>query len=155
MLSSTKTFFELMVKPTAAEFLQEPGDIRRGCLAAILLNQMADYWVNETRAGDANELRRHLIAQCPEVALIWDVADASKHARLTRGLPRSVTEPSQVTRPPGLFQAPFGTGVFAEAVTVLVKPHDGPERALEPLVRAVLTLWEEMLSTVSVSPASR
>jgi hypothetical protein len=144
-LTSKQMFFERMVKPTVVEFLEEPTDIRRGLLAAILLNQMADYWAVEAQVKP-NEVRRQLAAQCPEIFLIWDIADASKHARLTQGLPRAVTQPSQVMRPPGLFEAPFGTGVFGEAAIVFVKPHEGPERELEPVVRVVLALWEERLS---------
>ena len=151
-MTSKETFFEQMVRPTVAEFLKEPGDIRRGLLASILLNQMADYWAVEAQVK-ANGVRRQLAAQCPEIALIWDIADASKHARLTQGLPRAVTQPSQVMRPPGLFDAPFGTGAFAEAATVFVEPHDGPERELEPVVRVVLALWEEMLLKAAAAQA--
>jgi hypothetical protein len=144
-MTSKQTFFERMDKPTVAEFLEGPTDIRRGLLAAILLNQMADYWAVEAQVKP-NEVPRQLAAQCPEIFLIWDIADASKHARITRGLPRTVTQPGQVMRPRGLFEAPFGMGVFAEAATVFVKPHEGPEHELELVVRVVLALWEERLS---------
>jgi hypothetical protein len=57
---------------------------------------------------------------------------------------RSVRQPNQVTRPPGVLATPFGAGRFAEVVTVLVKPHHGPECDLDPVVRIVSAQWEDM-----------
>jgi hypothetical protein len=46
---------------------------------------------------------------------------------------------------PGVFQAPFGYGVFAEAAEVIVTLDDGTTLSLLPAVRTVLATWRSML----------
>jgi hypothetical protein len=42
-------FFNSIVRPTVNEFLCDTGDLRRGFLAAIVLNPTADYWWLENK----------------------------------------------------------------------------------------------------------
>jgi hypothetical protein len=51
-----------------------------------------------------------------------DIADASKHARLSvpKKAPRQISTAEQLNRPLGIFDAPFGTAVFGEASWVMV-----------------------------------
>ena len=121
-------FFASTVKPTVNEFLANVKDIRRGRLAAIVLYHMADYLAIEGYAGqDRNvmndrleNLRKELITKCPDFSLIRDVADATKHAQLSvqKKVPRKLSSARQITKSPGLFQAPSGEGVFSEAQIV-------------------------------------
>jgi hypothetical protein len=92
-------------------------------------------------------LHKELIAACPDFALIRDIADASKHARLhvRDGAPRLVTGAQQITRPHGIFGAPFGTAAFGEASWVVVTLDDGQTRPLAGIVRQVLMMWEAKL----------
>lgn len=144
MTSEAADFFAWTVKPTVSEFLANPRDIRRGRLAAIVLYHMADYLALDGYMGEdrkemdtrLNIVRGKLIAKCPDFSLIRDIADATKHAKLSapkKAPPREVSSSQQLTRSPGIFQAPFGEGVFAEAVIVFATLNDGTVKPLELL----------------------
>jgi len=126
------------------EYFNDPGNVRRGRLAAIVLNQMADYWAVDEGTMSAQELRTLLSQERPLFSVIRDVADATKHAQVSRAN-RVLSEEGQLSRPPGLFQAPFGTGLFAEASVATVTLDDGQQLPLEDAVRAVLSMWEAKL----------
>lgn len=142
-------FFTSTVKPTAEEFLNNIRDIRRGRLAAIVLYHMSDYWAleNETTVKSLKILNKELIEECPDFLLIRDVANASKHARLTSTPepPRELSSSEQITRTPGIFGAPFNTAVFNEASIVMVTLDDGTSHPLAGAVRSVLFMWEKKL----------
>ena len=148
-MSRATDFFTSIVKPTADEFFGDTGDIRRGRLAAIVLYHMADYWQLENTAAfkTRNILCEHLIAKCQEFQIIRDVADASRHAQLDHSAtpPRKLKSSDQITRPPSLFEAPFGEAVFNEATKVVVTLNDGTSRLLAPVARSVLSMWENEL----------
>jgi hypothetical protein len=136
-MSRAIDFFTSTVQPTVDEFLNDTKDIRRGRLAAIVLYHMADHWwrENKTRYQTLDSLRIALIAKCPDFQVIRDVGDASKHAELIvpTKIPRTLSSSEQVTRPKGLFQAPFGIGVFYEASDVVFVLDNGGSAAPAPL----------------------
>ena len=158
MPSTAKEFFALMVEPTVAEFIQSPHSLRRGLLAAIVLNHMADHIAQEGRPATyrlamntrLDTVRDELLAMCPEFQLIQDVADATKHAKLAifkdpnKPL-REVQSSDKTTATLGLFQAPFGEGSFLEASEVFVTLKDGTPRPLLPAVTAVLHALQSRL----------
>lgn len=157
MASEAASFFVSTVKPTVVEFLENPQDIRRGRLAAIVLNHTADYLALEGYEGnERSEMDRmlkakrdDLTARCPDFSLIRDIADATKHAKLSvpkKGFPRNLSSSQQITRPPGIFEASFGEGVFAEAVVVFATLNDGTIKPIEPAIRAVTEMLEQLLA---------
>lgn len=153
--ASAVDFFISTVKPTAQEFLDDVRNVRRGRLAAIVLYHMADHAALEGYDGPAMNdrlaaLKRELKEACPDFGLVCDIADASKHARLQvrAKTPRQVSTAGQISRPPGLFGAPFGQGVFNEASWVMVTFDDGRTRPLSGIVRQVLMMWEAKLFPV-------
>lgn len=160
MTSEAAEFFTWIVKPTVSEFLSNPQDIRRGRLAAIVLNHMADYLaLNGYEGHERSEMdrrvkavREKLTARCPDFSLIRDIADATKHAKLSapkKSPPRDMSSSQQITRSPGIFQAPFGESVFAEAVVVFATLNDGTVKVVEPAVHSVLAALEEELAGVA------
>ncbi len=160
MASEAADFFTWTVKPTVSEFLVNPRDIRRGRLAAIVLNHMADYLALEGYVGHercemdsgVKAVREKLTARCPDFSLIRDIADATKHAKLSapkKGPLRDLSSSQQITRSPDIFQAPFGEGVFAEAVIVFATLNDGTVKPLEPAIHSVMAALEEQLAGVA------
>lgn len=154
MLSSAQGFLTLMVEPTVSEFMKAPHDIRRGLLAALVLNHLADHVAMEecystNREAMNLELKRvrdEMRVLCPDIQFIQNVADATKHAKLAvRKSPKSValdlSSSAQLSSTPGLFEAPFGEGAFLEAVTVYAILNDGSTRQLLPAVESVLSAW--------------
>ena len=85
----TEKFFKEIVEPTVDEYLVRPENVRRGRLAAVVLNHMVDYWHEDTQES-LTAIRAALRADTPIPRypgysysdIIWDLADASKHARL-------------------------------------------------------------------------
>jgi hypothetical protein len=147
-----KYFYLGMVKPTVQEFWDSPRDIRRGRIAAIMLHQTTDYWWLEFGSSldgtpsdhKLGTLRSALIDRCPEYSLIWDVADAVKHAKLEKSN-RSVRHSNDVTQNPGIFGAPFGTSLFGDATVVEIRCQNGTVRPLVDAVRAVSDMWDALL----------
>jgi len=159
MPSSAANFFNATVKPTVDEFFGDVGNVRRGRLAAIVLYHMADHAALDGYAGNdrkiMNErleaLRKELTNACPDFSLIGDIADASKHARLSvpKKTLRQISTVEQLNRPPGIFGAPFGTGFFAEASWVVVTFDDDRTRPLAEIVRSVMQMWEDRLKSLA------
>jgi len=151
------SFFSSTVKPTVDEFLGDVLDIRRGRLAAIVLYHMADYWLLDGATYDTRQeytealtsLHDSLKNECEEFSIIRDIADATKHASLfvpkDKNRPRKLSSAEQVTRPAGMFGAPFGEAVFSEASTVMIKLDAGTSQPLAKAIGSVLTMWEELL----------
>ena len=145
MSSTAEDFFKLMVEPTVAEFINSPHDLRRGLLSALVLNHMTDHFAQENElATDRNTMnarvkskRDEILKDCPEFQFIWDLADATKHAKLATNNHREVSSSSQLSGTPGLFQAPFGEGVFAEAAVIFAVLENGSEKPLLPVVKSV------------------
>ena len=160
MTSEAADFFASTVKPTVSEFLANTRDTRRGRLAAIVLYHMVDYLALDGYTGHerkemdkrVNAVREKLLAQCPDFSLIRDIADATKHAKLSapkKAAPRKVSLSQQITSSPGLFHVPFGKGVFAEAAIVFATLNDGTVKPLEPAIHSVMAALEEQLSASS------
>ena len=147
-----------MVEPTVTEFIQSPYDIRRGLLAAMVLNHMADHVALEGISSTdrqsmdchVKKIRESMLAICPEFQFIQDIADATKHAKLSiprnkNTPPREVASSNQISATPGFFHAPFGDAVFGEAVVVFATLKDGSSKPLLPAVEAVLQAWRSNL----------
>jgi hypothetical protein len=148
-----------MVRPTVTEFFQNATDTRRGRLAAIVLYHLADHWLLDQPGIDPSrhngdklaQLHSLLIGECEAFGIIRDIADASKHAELfvQAKNPRRLSSATQVTRSPGIFEAPFGTAVFNEASIVMYTLDDRTSRPLVGAIRAVMDMWEQKLATAA------
>lgn len=153
MPADSKEYFSLMVEPTVREFLDAPQNFRRGLLAVLVLNHMVDHLAQENEAaadrttmnGRVREKRREILNECHEFQFIWDIADSIKHAKLTAKNSRQVSTSAQLTSSPGLFQAPFGKGVFFEAVELFAVLENGKEK---PLLPAITIVFEKLRSIV-------
>lgn len=89
--------------------------------------------------------------------LIRDIADASKHAELqiAKNIPRELSSSEQITRSPGLFEAPFGEGVFSEAVIVFALMDDGGKKPIAPAIRSVKEMWENKIFSFAVNSSKK
>ena len=112
---------------------------------------MADYLneaINQTPDNDTlSKLHKTLINDCASFQIIRDVADAAKHAQLRKQktIPRTISTSGQISRPPGIFDAPFGSGVFAEASIIVVAHDDGRVSELNPAIEVVLEMWQKTI----------
>lgn len=82
-------FLAEIVRPTVNEFMAAQGDLRRGLLSAIVLSHAADHVFHARPTlrrtfKDERAYREALAARSEGFALIRDVADAAKHAKLSR-----------------------------------------------------------------------
>lgn len=89
--------------------------------------------------------RAEAAAICPDYDLVGDIANASKHAELTRGAPK-------VTRAQSLYELVVSTefsddqGTFTDArKLVIVKLNDGTEREVFDIATNVINFWGEEL----------
>jgi len=121
---------------------------------------MVDYWVMGSYTGGSSRKdmteavsqgREALSALHPDLQLLTDAADAAKHGRLasiqTRA--RQIDGADQLKATPGLFNAPFGQGVFAEAVDIYFESPDGRHVSLRGLLTQALAFWRGQLGIQS------
>ena len=155
----TEEFLKETVEPTVDEYLVRPDNVRRGRLAAIVLNHMVDYW-HEDAHESLTAIRATLRADTPiprypdysSSDILWDLADASKHARLEpfhNGRRRQLIDAGQVE--PHLTGA-MGTGVLgitpmgmAISTDLRVILDDGQSFILAYVVRSVMEVWRKKL----------
>lgn len=156
MPSESREFFSTVVLPTVQEFLEsqqsppfDEDSLRLGKLAAIVLNQMADYWhCDFVRDGSKPaDLRGCLASECPYFGVIWDLADATKHAKIDRS--ELISKHSQVKSPESVVvQASTPAGQLIESLQVYAILNDGARVNLVDAVRCVADMWNERLSRV-------
>lgn len=131
--NAANDYFQNEVLPTVSEFLDSKSDLRRGRIAAIILYHMNDY-AKESGMGTP------CAALVGSTKLMYEVvkaaANASKHYKLTRSHIASSAEQIISEDNPGMFTAPFGTGVFAEANEVHLL-LDGEKRSQYDGVKSV------------------
>ena len=153
MTSESREFFSTVVLPTVQGFLasQEspPFDehsLRLGRLAAIVLNQMADYWHRDfvKDGSKVGALRDYLASECPSFGVIWDLADATKHAKIDRG--ELISKHSQVKSPESVVvQANTPAAQLIESLQVYAILNDGAKVNLVDAVRCVADMWSQKL----------
>lgn len=151
-------YFHNTVKPTVDEFIQSPTDVRRARLAAIVLEHIVDY-VKPATGYTLTEIRKELFRKCKYAVNIRDAANASKHSKLdgyTDGeLKRQSTTADQIQAEdlPGLWDAPWGEGNWAEASYVRIKldqEKDGEDFVcLEIACKHVLAYWEDYIPKIT------
>jgi len=86
-IKTAQQYFEELLRPAHAEFLQDALSSRKAIACAIFAWHLRDWiWAghkNQLRsAHQLKELRqfdRHLFAKCPELELIQEIATGSKH----------------------------------------------------------------------------
>lgn len=156
MIDSADDYFRIIVQPTVEEYFKDKLSIRKGLLAALVLHQMADHYAldgkNQLTTEESKSLLKpvleQLVADYPDYQLIHDVADATKHAKLSvkKGPSnRQITSSKDVSVAPGLFEAPFGQGRFSEAIEIYITKIDDTEEPLMPLIIDVFELWRKKL----------
>jgi hypothetical protein len=153
-------FLAEVARGTVREFLDAPVlDLRRGVLAAIVVNQLVEF-IHDGRPDlrdhpteKASAFRARLVGSYPDLSLLRDVADATKHPVLDRkkpvpGIPgiESVRTPDpQVFDRNGepIFTR-SGEPLFARAA-VVVHAQDG-RRHLIDIVMGCFAMLEEMIA---------
>ncbi|MEB5477275.1 hypothetical protein [Acinetobacter pollinis] len=157
-------YYKNIVKPTVNEFLLDQTNIRRGQLAAIVLDHVRDYRAvqlnikNDKGDYSSNKVLEQIKGSCPDAVFIRDVCNASKHAVLTSNnfkTPRTLSNADQVDAEdlPGLFDAPFGESYFAEASYVFIKFDKEQDingektlfRMLHDSINEVIKYWDKEL----------
>jgi hypothetical protein len=146
-----RAFFEQHVMPSYQEWLRHPSDKRLAKSAVQEVNNLAAhvflYWKERdpsevygaVREGD---YRKELAArECADFALARDVAEAHKHAELTR-TPRLVTRYDQ-TAAPGWGRGSYGKGPYGGQLVVTL--DDGTDRPLTEIMKNVIDMWERLL----------
>jgi len=159
-------YYEDTVKPTVEEFLKNKTDLRKGRLAAIVLDHMRDYRGNQL-GKKPESLLEEIKQDCFDLVLIRDVCNASKHGILTGNSAnnknvknaRNLSKASDVKSEnnAGIFGAPFGTSeaLFGESnyvymkldseitLNTMTKPISS--RVLHESIDEVIKYWEKTL----------
>ncbi|WP_329847214.1 hypothetical protein [Stenotrophomonas sepilia] len=165
MLVEAENYFALIVEPTCAEYFERPWDFRRGILSLIVTSHMVDYWVMDNYAGSQSRKamgdavshgRLALTGLHPDLQLLADAADAAKHGRLAslQNRTRQISGADQLQSTPGIFNAPFGQGVFAEAMEIYFDSPEGRRVSIRRLLTQTLDFWRGQLGIQSKAQPS-
>lgn len=150
------------------DFFEYKHDLRKGRIAAIVLDHMRDYWaiyLNKNTEWSITEklLKEEIYSICSEVALIRDVCNATKHGILRESksdtnIPKSIhsTEQIKAEQNEGLFVDGFD-GMFTESNFVFIQFEQEIEingeyvgcRFLHEAISEVMRFWEEELDCKS------
>ncbi|MFK9072892.1 MULTISPECIES: hypothetical protein [Proteus] len=150
--TSAIKFYNEIVKPTVDDFLHERTSIRKGFLAAIVINHIKDYlYDNYGKKDIKTKINASLYAECPHLNTISDICNAAKHHVLSnkRSVIKSSEQVSQ-TNIPSLFEVPFGEGGFSEASEVFIVLDKTNENIhyyhLPTIVTSAVNFWETKLN---------
>lgn len=160
MKLEAKNYFDLIVRPTYQEYENEPWSFRRAMLAIVTTAHMVDYWVmagynapaTRVKMGEAIKSGRALLYhEHPELEKINDVADALKHGRLAelQNRCRDLQNVEQLRMSKSFFTAPFGQGVFAEAIDVYLKMGGEVRFSARANLRDAIAFWTQKLADVA------
>jgi hypothetical protein len=139
-------FFQEIVEPTVAEFLEMPADRRLGCLACLCLASMADHYFHalpESCVGSANaDIFRQKVANANwAVGQVIGVANATKHFQRRPGrVGYKDVSAQQITL--GNLRA----GWPISGAAVMVEVADGNVWLLTQLVETAMTFWGDRLA---------
>ncbi|MET4727668.1 hypothetical protein ABIE09_001472 [Lysobacter enzymogenes] len=156
MRVEAQNYFELVVEPAYQDFEAQPWRFHLAVLALVATHHMVDYWFAEQYQGTSsrnemadalNSVRSRLVSEYPDLEVLADAADATKHGRLgsIRKRSRHIDRADQLQAAKSLFHAPFGQGVFAEAMDLYFYHGDGSKVAVRQLLRGVLEFWRTKL----------
>jgi hypothetical protein len=151
--SMPRKFFEQHVMPSYEEWLRHPLDKRLAKSAVQEANNLAAHvflhWKNRDPskvygAEREGQYRDELVTrECPDFALVRDVAEAHKHVKLERKS-RLITRYDQTAVKDTVFEE----GVFEEGIfegEILVTLDDGSTRPLAEILGNVMTMWGRLL----------
>lgn len=145
------------VKPTVAEFMANKCDLRKGRLAAIVLDHVRDYRAVQMDITP-NQVLDTIQVDCHDAVFVRDVCNASKHAILTSSpkVPRTLSNTGQIKaeQNEGLFSAPLGEGMLAESNHVFItfdqdQILNGEKisfRKLDDSINEVIKYWDKQLN---------
>lgn len=149
--SALEDYYNNTVKPTVEEFNLDKSNLRRARLAAIVVYHICDY-AKELRfppymeamkdAKKKNTLGMMLGGRIGFMhELIRLSANAAKHYQLTNttGYIQNVDQIKN-DNAPGLFHAPFGEGVFAEANYVSIEIQAPPSIEIKELRKNTISI---------------
>jgi hypothetical protein len=152
-----RAFFNNYVRADYEAWLASPLNERLAMHAVASANIMAERVFHHWCCKDAGKLyhvkdegshRRELTArECPDFALVRDIADAHKHFALTRK-PRRLTFAYQTRlRDLGCFgSGSYGEFSYGGETRLDVMLDDGTTRPLSAVMANVIVMWEQLLA---------
>lgn len=96
-------------------------------------------------SNDARKLQDHLVAQCPALGVMHDIATGFKHWRVST--PRGGVEDSHLELLGATLVFGAGGPMSENAAQFTVNLSDGQDVPLQPLFVAALQFWQQYLSS--------
>jgi len=153
MANNTRDYFTQNVLPACKAFFEARDENRFGEKQLVRLGTTASSALFHLREHVPEALRpskKELERKCPEYGLIADVANASKHGALTKGMPR-VRHMDQISEVLILTKYADEDGEYNSAqAEVWLTLGDGTVLTLASQVNSVLEMWASILSLLGV-----
>lgn len=143
-------YFREIVEPTVAEFMRDPSDKRRGCLAALAVASMTEHFFHarpDIAAAGTNlatfkgHIRNHTRGGNAAVGWVADVANATKHVHSRGSRPGYNQINTMQMNQAGVMRAGWPLG----GDEVLVGDLPAPPWRLSELIEETLKFWRARL----------
>ncbi|MBW2619103.1 MAG: hypothetical protein JRC92_09525, partial [Deltaproteobacteria bacterium] len=139
-------YYEQIFIPNFNDTDAHPLDIRHAFNAAIAAYhfyehfwhhcpQNSQYYSKLRTLTNEHDYRKSLANKCPEFALIWDVADASRHAELRSSKKRELFSSDQIHERGGAFDSSFSRGF--DIGRIVIEDNSGKEYDFFETLKAV------------------
>lgn len=142
--ASAIKFYREIVKPTVDDFLHDKTNIRKGFLAAIVINHIKDYLYDDYHKRNVKSaVNTMLYAECSCLGVVSDICNAAKH-HVLNNKNSAIKSSEQVLQSdvPSLFEAPFGEGGFSEASEVFIILDNAISYHLPTIIDSSVTYWD-------------
>ena len=153
MATPAHEFFSDHVVPNYNAFRTAVLDLRLAMNAAVAVNQMADHYWHSVATIDAGAVfhtsspeafRRELALRSRDWAILRDVAEAHKHAHLSRATRSLTTSRQSVVSQFGYGSGAYGSGSYG-GKSIVVTLDNGEAHHFSSLAAKSVAMWKTML----------
>jgi hypothetical protein len=129
-----RAFLESMVEPALQTRRADPLAEHKAKAVVGYINDLAERYARTTGRNDTHRVRNELAAECPDFALVRDVADGTKHWIVDR--PNSRVHGADSTR----------VETYGTSPSIVVTMKDGTKRILMDAVENCMAMWKRKLA---------
>jgi hypothetical protein len=160
-MNTPREFFEKTVEPSYQDWRNEPLVEHRARALFGFANDMAERMFHHLalekvyRDRGPAQYRDALAEECPDFGLLRDIADGTKHVRLTRAS-RKISNAEQTGRG-ALIWGKTGDKfedaayTFEESGDLLITTTDsGEQRSLISIANNVMSMWKRLLNEIGL-----
>lgn len=152
-MSDPCVYYQRYVLPSLIRWRNEDCELDLAMSVVTNLNNLAEHFFQSFVAGhqrvygatNVKQFRKEIAERHPDLALIRDICDAHKHAKLDRATAMLTTSDQIDVTSLGFGEARFGEGRWSSPREVVVRLDNGSLRHFRPIVERANQVWRKLL----------